>query len=427
MYYYDVASDYRYAFNGAETSAVPVTYKDGVIEFDSPTVYSNCYIEAVLSQTLFSRLHQLKVTFGGGSNWFEQYFEYGASGKRYINISPALIKGLTSQLSIKVNYGRIESVERAICFESMVTDRDTYLILAPHPDDAEIAAFGLYSSLENAYVVTVTAGDSGANKYQNTFSTNSMQYFNKGRARVWNSITTPIYGGVKPERAINMGFFDGTIQKMSKVSPNSVTSMYAGELASVENYRKMNFSPLSDLLIGGATWDTYKANLANLIEVIKPDVIVLPSPYLDTNTDHQYVSIGALEVLKSNNMNVKHLFLYSNHYRNSEYFPFGPNDAVFGLPPNFNEELYFDSIHNILLDTETRGRKEIALDSMLDLRLDQEGRTIIGAVKLVVKNLIQKNTDREWSHFRRGIKKNEQFFVVNIDNIDRITLPSEYH
>ena len=43
------------------------------------------------------------------------------------------------------------------------------LVLAPHPDDAEIAAFGLYAN-RNATIVTVTTGNAGPRSYEAMFT-----------------------------------------------------------------------------------------------------------------------------------------------------------------------------------------------------------------------------------------------------------------
>ena len=45
-------------------------------------------------------------------------------------------------------------------------DDERVLVVAPHPDDAEIAAFGFYADTR-AMVVTVTAGDA-SDRYQNS-------------------------------------------------------------------------------------------------------------------------------------------------------------------------------------------------------------------------------------------------------------------
>ncbi len=40
------------------------------------------------------------------------------------------------------------------------------MMLAPHADDAELAAFGLYSRADNVSIVTLTQGEIEAEHYQ---------------------------------------------------------------------------------------------------------------------------------------------------------------------------------------------------------------------------------------------------------------------
>ena len=56
------------------------------------------------------------------------------------------------------------------------------LVLAPHPDDAEIAAFGVYAH-RNATVVTVTTGNAGPRSYEAVFEDVPEMYRFKGRIR----------------------------------------------------------------------------------------------------------------------------------------------------------------------------------------------------------------------------------------------------
>ena len=87
------------------------------------------------------------------------------------------------------------------------------LVVAPHPDDAEIAAFGFYADTR-ATVVTVTAGDA-SDRYQNP--TQPWMSLTRGavaQMRVWDSLTIPQFGGVPPERAINLCLPDGRLSEM---------------------------------------------------------------------------------------------------------------------------------------------------------------------------------------------------------------------
>ena len=111
------------------------------------------------------------------------------------------------------------------------------LVLAPHPDDAEIAAFGLYAQ-RKATVVTVTAGNAGAATYEAVFDDLAEHYLFKGRMRVIDSITVPWHGGIPPERAFNMGYFDARLAEMYVRRDAVIPEMYRanGPLRNVSEF-----------------------------------------------------------------------------------------------------------------------------------------------------------------------------------------------
>ncbi len=59
------------------------------------------------------------------------------------------------------------------------------MILAPHADDAELAAFGLYSSAENVSIITLTQGEIEADYYQRLGLSQPQAAQLKGRLRSW--------------------------------------------------------------------------------------------------------------------------------------------------------------------------------------------------------------------------------------------------
>ena len=60
---------------------------------------------------------------------------------------------------------------RLTVYPRMSLDDKKILVLAPHTDDTELAAYGLYEKYTtNAMVVTVTASEAGRFHYENLFS-----------------------------------------------------------------------------------------------------------------------------------------------------------------------------------------------------------------------------------------------------------------
>ena len=117
---------------------------------------------------LAGRLFEPAVEIRAGDFCDIQYFERGVQGARFLNIS-RLLDSKAAGERVHLNGHRLTwEVERPrlhICREKVTAD-DRVLVVAPHPDDAEIAAFGLYADTR-ATVVTLTAGDA-SDRYQNS-------------------------------------------------------------------------------------------------------------------------------------------------------------------------------------------------------------------------------------------------------------------
>ena len=106
-------------------------------------------------------------------------------------------------------------------FDSKPDLSGSVLVLAPHPDDAEIAAFGLYANRKST-VVTVTAGNAGAPTYEAVFDDPSEHYLFKGRIRLIDSITVPLQGGIPPERALFLDDAASNVAAAEKLGIRSV-------------------------------------------------------------------------------------------------------------------------------------------------------------------------------------------------------------
>jgi len=91
--------------------------------------------------------------------------------------------------------------------------------------------------------------------------------------------------------------------------------------------------------------------------------------------------------------------------------------GIVSLPPNFGEAIYFDSIYSHTLSIDNQKDKIFALEAMNDLRLDTEWRFSKGAIKLAIRNIKRDILGKENSYYRRAVRSNELFFVIEISNI----------
>ncbi|MHB8723396.1 MAG: PIG-L family deacetylase, partial [Steroidobacteraceae bacterium] len=159
--------------------------------------------------------HDPYVEVSVGEFRIQQYLDTNAVGVRWLNLG-----GLREQLTggteviIRTHAVTLEA-ETAVLrlFDNHLDLQRSILVIAPHPDDAEIAAFGLYADRQ-ASVVTVTAGNAGDMNYRASVSDPAEHYSLKGYLRAVDSVTIPWQGNIPPERTANLGYFDGQLEAM---------------------------------------------------------------------------------------------------------------------------------------------------------------------------------------------------------------------
>jgi LmbE family N-acetylglucosaminyl deacetylase len=418
MYHYDTTKSYVYDFHESRAHQVPVSVENGKINLkgsieDNSTVFLKIDTET----SWLGRYLQPSIEIVGAKSSLTQYFERGAKGTRYINIS-SLTKSGVREIRLKEHHISFSEDKVAlISFPNRKIGKRKILVLSPHPDDAEIAAYGLYSDYgRQTYIVTVTAGDAGRFKYNEIYKDKVRHYLKKGELRTWDSITVPLLGGVPPEHIVNLGFFDLSLQKMYQHPSEEVAGYYTG-IADIATYRKQNISKLAKGLKGNSSWHSLVNNLVYLLETIQPDIIVTPYPALDTHPDHKFTTIALVEALKKANIRKGELFLYSNHFLYNEYYPYGKAGGTISLPPHFKNDIYFDSIYSYPLSMIKQKDKLFALEAMHDLRLDTEWRFPRYPIKLFKKQIEKRIEGKNKSYFKRSVRSDELFFIIDIDNI----------
>jgi LmbE family N-acetylglucosaminyl deacetylase len=417
IYSYEVAEDYKYSFHETGANTTDLNLENGKITLPEKQDSNQSTFLKVNIQTTFMGKYLLpSIQMTGGKSSFTQYFEHGAKGIRYLNVSSLMDKKETP-LRLQGNHISIDDqTVELITFKNQDINKLKILVVAPHPDDAEIAAYGLYSSNKNSYILTITAGDAGKNKYDEVYKNKIKQYFKKGELRTWNSITVPMLGGISPEQTINLGFFDSTLKTMFRDKSKQVNGVYTNA-SDINTFRKQNISSLSRGLSGKSDWTSLVTNLEYLLKTIQPDIIVTPYPALDRNSDHKLSSVALFEAIKNSGIKNGYLYLYTNHFVLNKYYPYGEIFGAVSIPPNFGKEKYFDGIYSHNLTIDQQKDKIFALEAMNDLRLDTEWRSPRGAIKQARRSIRRDILGRNNSYYRRAVRGNELFFVINIDNI----------
>jgi len=416
IYNFDTAQSYAYQFDSSQSILIDVDLKNGKVKLPKEINRDqSIFLKVYLKATVIGNYFEPSITITSHNNSFIQYFEIGAKGYRFINLS-SLIEGGAEEIVFNENKVELEDqVAQLIIFDNPNLLNSKILVISPHPDDAEIAAYGLYSKYPKSFILTITSGEAGSFNYDELYQDTTNHYLKKGKLRTWNSVSVPLLGGISRDSVLNLGFFDSTLKNMFSLNPMKVNSLFVKNL-NRNTYKNINISDLKWCIKGDSNWPSLIENIKCVLKEVNPDIIVTPYPLIDKHEDHKFSTIAIFQALKELNMKKGSLFLYTNHFMN-DYFPFGKSGSIISLPPNFEDDIYFKSIYSNSLDSMLQKDKVFALESMNDLRMDTEWRFWD---KLLINSgltLNRKILGKEKDYFRRSIRSNELFFVVPIEDI----------
>lgn len=346
----------------------------------------------------------------------QQFFEPNSAGSRYLNLTGFAAHNQT--LIVHPQDCHIEREVTLLQFPQIKFDDGPLLIVAPHADDAELAAYGLYRHhAERCWIVTVSAGEklqSLKRQYVPGLDQNIDQAeLRKGLLRAWNSATTPLLAGVSANRLIMLGYFNMTLHQMM-TDLNSVVPHPSGLQATPTNFRRFNQFPLpSDSDVKNRGEDLI-SDLMTLIAYIRPATIVVTHPELDPHSDHIATTKAVAIALDRLSYYPKEVLLYANHYKGIKGFPYGPEHSGTTLPPAQvrNSSLGTWRVHSEYLSLAVQKEKVMVLDTMHDLRhqLRPERR-----FKQWITQLRRKCRYRYYGahpYFQTAIKAHEVFSVI---------------
>lgn len=293
------------------------------------------------------------------------------------------------------------------------------LIVAPHADDAEIAAFGLYKEYKDVFILTITAGADGLFKYNEVYKDQLKHNYKKAELRTWNSLTVGKLGGVPTSKALNLGYFIHGLKVMRNKGDKEVVSSEYLKTNDITSFHYLNESPLKDSIIPIANWKSLVANIQMVIRNVSPKNIVAPFPELDRHEDHKISSIALFEALKNEKIYKGNLLLYSNHQLHcGEWFPYGPQGSGISIPPVFkSDNVRIDGLFSFPLDSNLQKDKIFALEATNDLRPDTKWQTWHGTMQMFGKEAIKAVYGYDRTYFRRNVRSNEFFFVKKISSL----------
>jgi LmbE family N-acetylglucosaminyl deacetylase len=391
-----------------------VTDVDGVPGIVWPELIDARWDTALLgvqiSADAASAVPYVEIAAGGVSD--RQYFPPGDAGGRWLNLTFLRGAMVGTRISLRGDGVAFAApAARLRLFDGGLDLSKSILVLAPHPDDAEIAAFGLYAN-RNASVVTVTAGNAGAPTYEAVFDDPGDLYLFKGRIRLIDSITIPWQGRIPPERAFNMGYFDARLAEMHDKRDAVIPEMYRAN-ADINVYRRENIGSLLPSRPRESKWGNLVDDTLTLLKKVKPAIIVAPHPQLDTHRDHQFTTVALSEALARWNRPVT-LLLYTNHADRNRY-PYGPAGTLMSLPPPPPGDVTIDRVYSHAVSAGLQRLKLFALESMHDLRFSPTRQYQLAREDARALAPEKPGPEPDITYLRRGPRSNELFFVYDRD------------
>jgi hypothetical protein len=363
---------------------------------------------ALLAVRSWGAEHDPWVEVSVGELRIQQYLDTNAVGVRWLNLG-----GLREQLAggteviIRTHAVTLEAEAATLrLFDNHLDLQQRILVIAPHPDDAEIAAFGLYADRQ-ASVVTVTAGNAGDMNYRANVSDPAEHYALKGYLRAVDSVTIPWQGNIPPERTANLGYFDGQLDAMYLAPKQTFPEVYSAN-TDVALYRRANLSKLVSSAARSNTWQHLVEDLVEVLRKVNPGIVVMPDPRLDTHPDHELTSVAldqALEQWQGNPI----FLLYTNH-TDTDHYPYGPAGTVVSLPPS-ERHVSMQKIYSHPTAHDLQIRKLFALESMHDLRLSPDEQITCSSVTIAHRPDYPRIPEEDY--FRRAPRANELFYLFN--------------
>ena len=403
--FYSPSDDYSYAF------AEPTRTVNGRIDAG----YLRLEGDVEAADTL---ILQVQINANWLGRWFDPYvligndrqdFERGVKGRRYLNLSGQGELLAQGKLSLRGRFCRLDPHVTLHAQLNPDYAEQRLMIVAPHADDAELAAFGLYSRAREVSILTLTQGEIEAESYQNLGLEQAAAAQLKGRLRAWDSLAVPLWGGVPQSQCLQLGYYCLQLPAMQAQPEQAFGSRESGE-TDIRSVRANNALSLPGDADGVPSWRNLLADLVAALEHYQPEVVVTPHPQLDPHSDHVASTQALLEAIELSSWKPKTLLLYANHLHDNDRWPMGPAGFGIALPPAI-EALPADGLWSPCLDAAQQLDKAMALAMQHDLQGPLP-------LKRRIRRWIQRVlVGRRWpatgadEFFRKAVRRHELFWV----------------
>src|SRR5690606_5950440 len=403
--FYRPQEDYRYEF---PPDAVPLAgrIERGCLHLAGELPDADTLVlEVQLAATWVGCFRDPRVYVSGD----RQDFERGVRGQRYLNLSGQQEALRAGSLRFDSRYCQLGSEVRLYAMRSPDYAQRRMMIIAPHADDAELAAFGVYSRASEVAIVTLTQGEIEADNYRRLGLDSAAAARLKGRLRTWGSLAVPLWGGVPQQHCVQLGYYCLQLPAMEAM-PERVFGSRESSETDIRPVRVHNPLQLPGDLDGQPTWQNLQADLRALIAHFRPEVVITPHPELDPHADHVAATRALRQAIEEGEWKPSTLLLYANHLHDNDRWPMGPAGCGVALPPAI-EPLPADRLWSPTLDAETRLNKAMALAMHHDLQVPLP-------LKKRLRRTIQRLlAGRRWpatgddEFFRKAVRRHELFWV----------------
>ncbi len=369
------------------------------------------------------------IEMSDGARTLRQYFERGASGQRYLNLSPFFQQDLRPgrRFGLRGRVIRWAAEATLWVYDRPPIEGATVLVLAPHPDDAEIAAFGMYAD-RLSWVVTLTAGERETAHVPKHIPPDKRARW-AASLRVADSLIVPGMGGVPPARRANLVFPDGALEAMYR-EPSRPFSL-AGDGATEEEEplrcRLRSTNNLEQWRSGRAdcTWNELVEELRWTLESTRPDIVVCPHPLIDIHPDHVYATVALEQALRTIHTKPSLFLLYSVHHSGARLYPYGLASSVVSLPPGHADQWLADSIYSHSLEPQTQQTKYFAIEAMHATRSCNDGmpqslRQVLKSLRQQIAAAVAGMSLDPSSFLRRAPRPNEIYYVVRAAGLSEL-------
>lgn len=409
--FYSPRDDYRYRFP-AEVPEFPVVLADGRLQVQGePDLQGDetLLLEWRVKSNWLGRLRDPQVWLGDDC----QEFERGVDGLRWLNLSGQAAALAAGRLQVGTRDCRLLGQGRLVVCRHPDHARQRLMVIAPHADDAELAAFGLYRRAAEVSIVTLTQGEIEARHFRRLGLDGAAAARLKGRLRTWDSLAIPLWGGVPQSRCVQLGYYCLQLPEMRKAPERGFGSRESGE-SDIRSARTFNPLRLPGDTDGVPCWRNLVADLRVLLEHFRPEAVVTPHPELDPHADHVAATQALREAIEQSAWKPTSLLLYANHLHDNDRWPMGPAGAGVALPPAI-EPLPADSLWSPSLCPQTQ------LDKAMALRMQHDLQSPLPAKKRLRRRIQRVLAGRRWPNtgedefFRKAVRRHELFWVRPLD------------